>query len=323
MGDNNIDRREFLKRAANAGIAIGAAAGGAFFLHNRNEVISAGESAVKVKDFRITGDALPQMAIAKGDSPAKIVKTAIDGMGGMKRFISRGDVVVIKPNIGWDRAPEQAANTNPEVVAETVRLCYDAGAKKVIVTDVSCNDPRRCFFRSGIGKSAKDAGADVQIPKDYKFKKIAIKGELLKVWPVYTSILEADKIINIPIAKHHNHATLTLGMKNWYGLLGGRRRDLHQNIHTSIADLAAFIRPTLTIIDAYRILIKNGPQGGSIRDVKMMNTVAVSTDPVAVDAFAATLFDRKPEEIGYIVEAHKRGLGNINYTDLQPLIIKI
>ncbi|OGW03775.1 MAG: cytoplasmic protein [Nitrospinae bacterium RIFCSPLOWO2_01_FULL_39_10] len=321
MGDNNIDRREFLKRAAKAGIAIGAVTGGAFLLHNRDAVISAGESIAKVKDFRITGDALPQMAIAKGDSPAKIVKAAVEGMGGMKRFVSRGDIVVIKPNIGWDRAPEQAANTNPEVVAETVRLCYDAGAKKVIVTDMSCNDPRRCFFRSGIGKSAKDAGADVQLPKDYKFRKMAIKGDVLKVWPVYTVILEADKIINIPIAKHHNHSTLTLGMKNWYGLLGGRRKDLHQNIHMSIADLASFIHPTLTIIDAYRILIKNGPQGGSIRDVRMMNTVAVSTDPVAVDAFATTLFDKKPEEIGYIVEAYKRGLGNINYTELKPVII--
>ena len=323
MSDKNMNRREFLKRTAKAGIAIGAVSGGALFLHNRDTVISAGESIVKVKDFRITGDALPQMAIAKGDSPAKIVKAAVEGMGGMKRFISRGDVVVIKPNIGWDRSPEQAANTNPEVVAETVRLCYDAGAKKVVVTDMSCNDPRRCFFRSGIGKSAKNAGADVQLPKDYKFRKMAIKGDVLKVWPVYTVILEADKIINIPIAKHHNHSTLTLGMKNWYGLLGGRRKDLHQNIHMSIADLAAFIRPTLTIIDAYRILIKNGPQGGSIRDVKMMNTVAVSTDPVAVDAFATTLFDKKPEEIGYIVEAYKRGLGNINYTELQPLIINI
>src|SRR3989338_2642453 len=217
MSDKNMNRREFLKRTAKAGIAIGAVSGGALFLHNRDTVISAGESIVKVKDFRITGDALPQMAI------------------------SRGDVVVIKPNIGWDRSPEQAANTNPEVVAETVRLCYDAGAKKVVVTDMSCNDPRRCFFRSGIGKSAKNAGADVQLPKDYKFRKMAIKGEVLKVWPVYTVILEADKIINIPIAKHHNHSTLTLGMKNWYGLLGGRRKDLHQNIHMSIADLAAFI----------------------------------------------------------------------------------
>lgn len=321
MSYNNIDRREFLKRVTKAGIAIGAVTGGAFLLHNRGAVISAGESIVKVKDFRITGDVLPQMVIAKGNSPSKIVKAAVEGMGGMKRFISRGDVVVIKPNIGWDRVPEQAANTNPEVVAEAVRLCYDAGAKKVIVTDMSCNDPRRCFFRSGIGKSAKDAGADVQLPKDYKFRKIAIKGEVLKVWPVYTSILEADKVINIPIAKHHNHSTLTLGMKNWYGLLGGRRKDLHQNIHMSIADLAGFIRPTLTIIDAYRILIKNGPQGGSINDVKIMNTVAVSIDPVAVDAFATTLFDKKPEEIGYIVEAHKRGLGNISYTELKPLII--
>lgn len=321
MIDDSVNRRDFLKRAAKAGIAIGAVSGGAVLLHNRGENISAKESVIRIRDFRISVADLPSMVIAKGSRPAEIVRSAIEGMGGMKRFISRGDVVVVKPNIGWDRIPEQAANTNPEVVAETIRLCYDAGAKKVIVTDMPCNDPRRCFFRSGIGKGAKDAGADVQLPKDYKFRNISIKGEVLNVWPVYTVILEADKVINIPIAKHHNHSVLTLGMKNWYGLLGGKRKELHQNIHASIADLAAFIRPTLTIIDAYRILIKNGPQGGSISDVRMMNTVAVSTDPVAADAFASTLFDKKPEEIGYIVEAHKRGLGNINYAELQPLVI--
>jgi uncharacterized protein (DUF362 family) len=323
MADNNIVRREFLKRTVKAGIAIGAISSGAFLLHNRKEIISAEESAASVRDFRILGTGLPSMAVAKGENPANIARAAIEGMGGMKRFISRGDVVVIKPNIAWDRVPEQAANTNPEIVAETVRLCYDAGAKKVIVTDVSCNDPRRCFFRSGIGKGAKDMGADVRIPEDYKFRNAAIKGEAIDVWPVYTAILEADKVINIPIAKHHSLSTLTLGMKNWYGLLGGQRKELHQNIHKSIADLAAFIRPTLTIIDAYRILLRNGPQGGSLNDVKMMNTVAVSIDPVAADAFASTLFDIKPEDIPYIVEAHKRGLGNINYTELKPIIIKI
>lgn len=321
MVDNKMNRRDFLKMTARAGIAVGVVSGGAFLLHNREETPSTSEFVAQVKDFRISGKGLPSMVIAKGEHPAKMVKTAIEGMGGMKRFISRGDVVVIKPNIGWDRSPEQAANTNPEVVAETVKLCYEAGAKKVIVTDVSCNDPRRCFFRSGIGKSAQGAGADVRLPQEHKFRNMAIKGEVLKVWPVYSVILEADKVINIPIAKHHNHSTLTLGMKNWYGLLGGKRKELHQNIHVSIADLANFIHPTLTIIDAYRILIKNGPQGGSIHDVKMMNTVAVSTDPVAADAFASTLFGKKPEEIGYIVEAHKRGIGNINYMELNPVII--
>lgn len=321
MVDNNIVRREFLKRTLKAGIAIGVVSGGAFLLHNRKEIISAEEAAASVRDFRIAGTGLPSMAVAKGEKPANIVRAAVEGMGGMKRFISRGDVVVIKPNIAWDRVTEQAANTNPEIVAETVRLCYDAGAKKVIVTDVSCNDPRRCFFRSGIGKASKDSGADVRIPEDYKFRNVAIKGEVINVWPVYTAILEADKVINIPIAKHHSLSTLTLGMKNWYGLLGGQRKELHQNIHKSIADLASFIRPTLTIIDAYRILLRNGPQGGSLNDVKMMNTVAVSIDPVAADAFASTLFNIKAEDIPYIVEAHKRGLGNINYTELQPLIM--
>lgn len=323
MADNNINRRDFLKRTAKAGIAIGAVSGGAILLHNRIETLPANESIISIKDFRISGKELPVMVVAKGSQPSKIVKTAIEGMGGMKRFISRGDIVVIKPNIAWDRIPEQAANTNPAIVAEAVRLCYEAGAKKVIVTDVSCNDPRRCFFRSGIEKGARDAGAEVILPQEYKFRKMAIKGEVIETWPVYPVIVEADKVINIPIAKHHSLSTLSLGMKNWYGLLGGNRKALHQNIHKSIADLAAFIHPTLTIVDAYRILIKNGPQGGNINDVKMMNTVIVSTDPIAADAFASTLFDKKPDEIGYIVEGHKRGLGNMNYHELQPVMISL
>jgi uncharacterized protein (DUF362 family) len=142
-------------------------------------------------------------------------------MGGIKRFISRSDVVIVKPNIAWDRAPEQAANTNPQVIAELVRQCWDAGAKKVIVTDVSCNDPRRCFQRSGIAEAARQEGAD--LPEPSRIKQVGFAGDFLQNWPVLQPSLEADKIINVPIAKHHSFTGVTLGMKNWFGILGGQR----------------------------------------------------------------------------------------------------
>jgi uncharacterized protein (DUF362 family) len=176
-------------------------------------------------------------------------------------------VVVLKPNIAWDRTPEQAANTNPDVVAEVVRQCWQAGAKRVIVTDVSCNEPRRCFQRSGIQAAARAEGAEVILPDPELFREVDLGGVVLKSWPVFTPFLEADKIFNLPIAKHHVLTGATLGMKNWYGILGGERNRLHQQIHQSLVDLANFMLPTVTLIDCYRILLRNGPTGGNLEDV--------------------------------------------------------
>ena len=178
---------------------------------------------------------------------------------------AKQDVVVLKPNIAWDRTPEQAANTNPEVVAEVVRQCWQAGAKRVIVTDVSCNEPRRCFQRSGIQAAARAEGAEVILPDPDRFREVDMGGVVLKSWPVFTPFLEADKVINLPIAKHHALTGATLGMKNWYGILGGERNRLHQQIHQSLVDLANFMLPTLTLMDCYRILLRNGPTGGNPR----------------------------------------------------------
>jgi uncharacterized protein (DUF362 family) len=234
----------------------------------------------------------------------------------MRSYVSRGDVVVLKPNIGWDRVPQQAANTNPDLVRRVAELCFEAGAKRVVVTDVSCNDPRRCFGRSGIAGSAAAAGADVILPEERRFRDYRLNGELLSVWPIFTPILEADKVINLPIVKHHNLSRATMGMKNWYGMLGGRRNQLHQNIDVAVADLATFIRPTLTILDAYRVLVSNGPQGGNLDDVRLMKTVIAGVDPVAVDAFGATILGLRAEQIGYIRIGHRRGLGNMNVDQL-------
>ncbi|HET7317962.1 MAG TPA: DUF362 domain-containing protein [Nitrospirota bacterium] len=261
----------------------------------------------------------PDLAVAHGASPAEIVKAAIDALGGMGKFISRGDVVVVKPNIGWDRTPEQAGNTNPEVVAAVVRLCFEAGAKKVRVFDRPVNDPRRCYVQSGIAPAASALGANVDFVDDRKFRDMAINGEALKSWPLYTELFEADKVINIPIAKHHGSAKLTMSLKNWMGVMGGQRRQIHQKLDQSLVDLSTKIKPTLTILDAVRILTANGPQGGSLEDVKKLDTVIAGVDPVAIDSFGATLFGMKGSDLGYVRLGHERGLGQM---DLSKVKIK-
>ena len=248
-----------------------------------------------------------------------ITREALSSLGGATRFISRGDVVVVKPNIGWDRTPKLAACTNPEVVRTLVELCFDAGAKEVKVMDNPCNPARRTYVRSGISAAAKEAGAKVLFPNPHRLKKMALKGEWLKEWEVYTDFVEADKIINVPIAKTHSLSRLTMGMKNWLGALGGNRSQLHQKIDQAMIDLAAFFKPCLTVLDGYRILIRNGPQGGRVSDTKLYKTVVAGVDYVAVDAAGATFFDLRPQELPYLRVAHQKGFGEI---DLEKLIIE-
>lgn len=320
----DLSRREALKRLGSAGLVLGGAAalGRAVWDKGHPGFTASGDRAL-TRDYRLPGapGELPQLAVARGTpeapDPAALVRKAVDALGGMRRFVSRGDIVVVKPNIGWDRTPIHAANTNPLVVAEVVRLAYDAGAKHVVVTDASCNEPNRCFQRSGIWKAAYDVGAEVVIPAAHRFRGMRLKGEVLDDWPVYTPLVNADKIINVPIAKHHNLARYTAAMKNWYGSLGGRRNRLHQNIDVSIADLAQFIQPTLTVVDANRVLMRNGPQGGNVADAKDMHTVIASTDQVAADAYGCQLIGRTADEIPYIKMGHERGLGTMNWQSLR------
>lgn len=261
-----------------------------------------------------------EMVVAKGNSPMALVESAIKELGGINSFISRGDIVVIKPNIGWDRTPEQAANTNPDVVAGLIKLCFDAGAKKVKVFDRTVNDPRRCYVQSGIEQVAKKYGAELHYVDEKRFKEVSIKGgQVLKSWPLYVDILETDKIINVPIAKHHSLSKLTMAMKNWMGVMGGSRRHIHQKLDESLADLSLAIKPTLTVLDAVRILTANGPQGGSLADVKKLDTIVVSRDQVAVDSFGATLFGMKGSDLGYVKIADQYGIGKM---DLSKAVIK-
>ncbi len=262
-------------------------------------------------------NASPDLAWIQGESPAQITKEAISALGGIQRFISKGEVVVVKPNIGWDRVPKQAACTNPEVVKTVIELCLGAGAKEVKVIDNPCNPANRTYARSGIADAAKEAGAKVLFPNPHKLKKMPLNGEWLKEWEVYTDFVEADKIINVPIAKTHSLSRLTMGMKNWLGALGGNRNQLHQKLDQAMIDLAAFFKPCLSVMDGYRILIRNGPQGGRLSDAKLFKTVVAGIDYVAVDAAGATFFDIQPQDLPYLQIAHQKGLGEINLEKLK------
>jgi len=261
----------------------------------------------------------PDLCVVRGSSPVASVRAVLDGIGGIGRFVSRGDIVVVKPNIGWDRTPEYAANTNPEVVAAVVGLCIEAGAKKVKVFDHPVSDARRTYRQSGIAEAAAAAAAEVSFTDDRKFREMRIGGNTLKVWPLYTEAVEADKLINIPIAKVHGTSRLTLGMKNLMGVMGGWRGRIHQRIDESLVDLAAFVKPSLVILDAVRILTANGPQGGDLRDVKRLDMIIAGADQVAVDAFGATLFGLKPADLGYVRIGQQAGLGKM---DLEKLSIR-
>jgi len=251
----------------------------------------------------------PELTVVEGEDPAAITREAIKALGGMNKFIGRGDKVLIKPNIGWDRTPEMAACTNPQVVKALVEMAYQAGAKEVIVMDHTINQPKRCYVRSGIQEAAQQAGAKVLFADEQRLKRMNLKGEWLKEWEVFQDFVEVDKLINVPIAKVHSLSRVTLGMKNWLGAIGGSRNQLHQKIDQAMVDLAAFFKPALTVLDGYRILVRNGPQGGRTSDTKLMKTVVAGKDPVAVDAYGATFFDYQPSELLFLKLAQQRGLG--------------
>ncbi len=317
-----LNRREALLRLLRLGGAAAGTAGLGFWLSEHSQRPES-ERAIHAKRSHTVplDSAWPEMAIIQGDDPILLARTAIEELGGIRRFVSRADVVLVKPNIGWDRTPEQAANTNPAIVAEIVRQCWNAGAKRVIVTDVSCNDPRRCFERSGIAEASRREGAEVILPEPSRFKDVDLQGELLRDWPVFDPFLNADKIINVPIAKHHSLTGTTLGMKNWYGILGGPRHQLHQNIHESLVDLADFIRPTLTIIDCYRVLIRNGPIGGNLDDVLLKKTLVAGTDPVALDAYVAKAYwNLEISSLPYLKMASQRGLGTCEFGKIRTRV---
>jgi len=312
-----ISRRDFLLRtAATCGMAAAAGVWGYVF-YSKEPVRKSDTKIFTFRDYRTADTKVyPQLAVVHGKDADRMVRAAIDNIGGITRFINPGEKVLIKPNVAWDRQPEQAANTNPLVVAAVVKLCLEARASEVWVTDVPVNDAYRCFARSGIEEAVKRSGGKIRLTTENDFVPTDLKGESLGVWPVSSFYHQADKLINLPIVKHHSLSKCTMGMKNLYGSLGGQRNRLHQDINTAIADLATAIRPTFTLLDATRVLRRNGPTGGNLADVSAGDTVIAGVDLVAVESYGLRFLDLKPEDVPFIQVAEKRGLGISDWQSL-------
>lgn len=272
---------------------------------------------------KVYPDEYSNVFIAESEDIKKAVRHAVDMAGGIARYVKKNDVVALKPNMAWARAPEYAANTNPIVVAEVANLCFKAGAKEVYITDNPCNNPRSVFLLSEIPKHAEKTGAKVFIPQKRDYKEMKIGGQFIKEWDVLEVFKNVDKVINIPVAKQHGSSVLTASMKNWLGAVGGFRGFMHQNLHVAIYELAAFFRPDLNIIDCSRVLLRNGPTGGNLNDVKVLNRIIATEDQAAGDSVAAGYIGFSPESIEYLQIAQRKKFGNISKSAIKIYYEKI
>lgn len=261
------------------------------------------------------------MVVARGGEPEELVRRALAALGGMERFVRPGDDVIVKPNICVAyHTYEYAATTNPWVVGALVKLCLEAGARRVRVMDFPFGGaPEEAYVRSGIQEQVVAAGGEMEIMPRFKFVATEIpQGLDLRRCYIYDEVLNADVLIDVPIAKHHSLARLTLGMKNLMGVIRDRPM-MHRNLGQRLADLTSRVRPALTVVDAVRMLMAHGPTGGNLDDVKKMDTVIASPDIVAADSYAATLFGLQPNDLAYVRAATAMGLGR---SDLENLKIE-
>jgi uncharacterized protein (DUF362 family) len=296
-------RRDFLARTA--------AATGALALVGGRGLRAAEAAGADMAIAKWAGAASPSADDIRKIAVQLTLK-ALEGVGGLKRFMSKGAVVWVKPNIGWDRAPETAANTNPDVVATIIKACFEAGAKTVKVGDNTVNLAAKCYASSGIADAAKAVGAQVLFLDKSRYKEMDIQGEKIKKIGVYPEVIESDLVINVPVVKHHRLSAATMCMKNYMGVIDDRKA-IHQDIPTCLADITRFLKPRLCILDAVRILTGNGPSGGDLKDVQTKLMVAAGVDIVALDAWGAEVMGKKPEEIGSVAAGAKAGLGKIDY----------
>jgi uncharacterized protein (DUF362 family) len=310
--EESMDRRKFIS----TGIGGGIIAGTSLLWGKRNPLLAAP---------RPLSPPSYDLVAVKGGEPEVMFDKAIELFGGMDRFVTKGQTVVVKPNIGWDVSPERAGNTNPKLVKRIIEHCYDAGAKDVFVFDHTCDNWTRTYKTSGIEKAAQDAGAKVVSGgSEGYYQEVAIPvGKTLKRAKVHELLLSSNVIINVPVLKVHDGARVTIAMKNFMGVVWDRRYWHRNDLQQCIADFATYCRPALNVVDAYAVMNQNGPRGTSVDDVVKMGSLIMSRDIVATDAASAKMLGFEPEEIGHIRIANEMHVGTMDLTKLSINRIKL
>jgi uncharacterized protein (DUF362 family) len=322
---DSMNRREFINRSMKAGVSIVATGTAAGFLYNR---VLPGTAQIKsqtlLPDYSVTPLQKKILSIVQGNSRKESLNKAIDLLGGISHFIKKGDRVILKPNIAFASSAELGATTHPDIVSTMITLCLKAGASEVAVLDNPINDPGSCYLLSGIDEAVKKAGGTILLPREDLFENFTLPGgKLISNWPIlYKPLKNADKIIGLAPIKNHHRSGASMSMKNWYGLLGGRRNIFHQDINTIITELALMIKPTLVILDGFSVMMTNGPTGGSTSDLKQKNTIIASTNQIAADAYGSTLLNMNPKDLPYLAMAEQKGAGTADYKSLNPLFYK-
>jgi uncharacterized protein (DUF362 family) len=270
-------------------------------------------------------DAAFDMVAIKNGNPVQMFESGIAALGGMKNFVKPGQSVVVKPNIGWDSPPERAANTNPDLVGIIVKHCIDAGAKRVMVFDHTCDEWTRCYRNSGIEKAVKDNDGQIVTGKnEAAYRLVSIpNGIKLKDAKVHELILGSDVFINVPVLKNHGGATMSLSMKNLMGIVWDRGYWHRNDLHQCIADFASWRKPDLNVVDGFRVMKRNGPRGVSVADVAEMKYQLISADMVAIDTAATKIFGIDTERVRHIGLAEKAGVGTTNLDSLNIKRISI
>jgi uncharacterized protein (DUF362 family) len=303
-----MDRRNFLKK----GVLYAGAAGLYYSTIGRFTAFG------KQRNQTASGGNYDLVAVRNGE-PVQMYRRAIAEMGGMGRFVKRGQRVVVKPNIGWDVTPERAANTNPDLIGAIVKDCVDAGARQVIVFDNTCDNWQRAYQNSGIEAAARAAGAQV-VPGSVErnYREVSIPGaKRLTSAKVHEQIIDSDVFINVPVLKHHASTEVTIAMKNLMGIVWDRRFWHRNDLHQCIADFCLYRKPDLNIVDAYLVMTRNGPRGTSASDLALMKSLLISPDVVAIDAASALIFGKKPEDVGHIKIGHEMKIGTMNLDSLK------
>jgi uncharacterized protein (DUF362 family) len=321
-----VSRRAFILRSLKAAAALLLTGGIGYYRFDPvGPSLTASESPGEGLPAFDMAEAGAHLVVVKGSDRRQTIRQAFKAMGGLERFIGRGDRVLLKVNAAFASPAILSATTHPDLVQEVAQLCFQAGAASVVITDNPINDPGSCFDLTGIAPAAKKAGAVVVLPREDQFRMTSLpQGQLIREWPVLAAPLtNITKMIGMAPVKDHHRSGASMSMKNWYGLLGGNRNLFHQDIHNIIKELAMLVRPTFVILDGTTTMMTNGPTGGSLSDLKPTHTMIVSTDQVAADVYGASLLNKTVDDLPFLAKAAAAGVGTTDYQSLNPKILSL